>query len=231
MLAIETLLGALTGYFTNDIAIRQLFAKNGVVVRERAQFTDMIVQVLEDQIIDEDTVQSLRDNPEMATVFRRFVRDLLMDELPYVMSDCALADIDVEGRLRDFLQTRVACMGLSEAAVDAEVLQQAVAALLMDEGFKNGLREALENVAALSLSDLGAVRVLGQRLSALGTLEASEWALLLDRWEQRLQAAVADFWQKEPAAESLCVKDVLPIDGEQLVAALEGLLLSQQAAQ
>lgn len=231
MLAIETLLGALTGYFTNDIAIRQLFAKNGVVVRERAQFTDMIVQVLEDQIIDEDTVQSLRDNPEMATVFRRFVRDLLMDELPYVMSDCALADIDVEGRLRDFLQTRVACLGLSEASVDAEVLQQKVMALLMDEGFKNGLREALENVAALSLSDLGAARVLGQRLSALGTLEASEWALLLDRWEQRLQAAVADFWQKEPAAESLCLKDVLPIDGEQLVAALEGLLLSQQAAQ
>lgn len=27
MLAIETILGALTGYFTNDIAIRQLFAK------------------------------------------------------------------------------------------------------------------------------------------------------------------------------------------------------------
>ena len=50
MLAIETILGALTGYFTNDIAIRQLFAKNGVVVRERAQFTEMIVQVLQDQI-------------------------------------------------------------------------------------------------------------------------------------------------------------------------------------
>ena len=65
MLAIETILGALTGYFTNDIAIRQLFAKNGVVVRERAQFTEMIVQVLQDQIIDEETVRALAENPEM----------------------------------------------------------------------------------------------------------------------------------------------------------------------
>ena len=82
MLAIETILGALTGYFTNDIAIRQLFAKNGVVVRERAQFTEMIVQVLQDQIIDEDTVRALAENPEMAMMFERFLRTLLTEELP-----------------------------------------------------------------------------------------------------------------------------------------------------
>ena len=83
MLAIETILGALTGYFTNDIAIRQLFAKNGVVVRERAQFTEMIVQVLQDQIIDEETVRALAENPEMAMMFERFLRTLLTEELPY----------------------------------------------------------------------------------------------------------------------------------------------------
>ena len=74
MLAIETILGALTGYFTNDIAIRQLFAKNGVVVRERTQFTEMIVRVLEDQIIDEDVVQSLQEAPEVVLLFERFLR-------------------------------------------------------------------------------------------------------------------------------------------------------------
>lgn len=69
MLAIETLLGALTGYFTNDIAIRQLFSKNGMVVREREQFTTLIVQVLKNKIIDADTMDALRERPEMVSFF------------------------------------------------------------------------------------------------------------------------------------------------------------------
>lgn len=229
MLAIETLLGALTGYFTNDIAIRQLFAKNGVVVRERAQFTEMIVQVLEDQIIDEETVWSLRDNPEMATVFRRFVRELLTEEWPYVMSDCALADMDTAGKLRDFLQTRLAALELSKATLDVDALHGAVATLLDDARFQQGLAEALANLADLSLSSLGAERLLGQRLTALGSLDAAALTLLLERWEARFQNALAGHWPQEGA--SLCLRDLLPISGEQLASALEGVVLSRQTAQ
>lgn len=135
MLAIETILGALTGYFTNDIAIRQLFAKNGVVVRERAQFTEMIVQVLQDQIIDEETVRALAENPEMAMMFERFLRTLLTEELPYALSDCALADIDSDGALRQLAVAHIQSLDLADARFDSAALAKRLDAVFADDAF------------------------------------------------------------------------------------------------
>ena len=156
MLAIETILGALTGYFTNDIAIRQLFAKNGVVVRERAQFTEMIVQVLQDQIIDEETVRALAENPEMAMMFERFLRTLLTEELPYALSDCALADIDSDGALRQLAVAHIQSLDLADARFDSAALAKRLDAVFTDDAFVQSAALALANLAKCSLSELGA---------------------------------------------------------------------------
>lgn len=228
MLAIETILGALTGYFTNDIAIRQLFAKNGMVVRERAQFTDMIVKVLQEQIIDEETAQSLGEQPEMAAMFEQFIRDLLTEELPYAMSDCALADLDTDGAGYRLLREKLAALDVSDVSLNAEAIHAEIAALLETAPMRLAMQDALAQAGALSLEKLGLGRSLAGRLAVLARLDQAGLNQWLEQWEARVQAACAAAWSSHDAA--LRVKDVLPVDGTTLEACLEQFLLSRQAA-
>lgn len=230
MLAIETLLGALTGYFTNDIAIRQLFAKNGVVVRERAQFTKMIVQVLQEQIIDEETVQTLAERPEMATLFARFLRTLLAEELPYTLSDCSLAELDEEGALRRVLQARLETITLADAALDAGELAARLDAVFADAAFQQSLALALSGLAKRSLAELGPGAWWAQLLERLEAMDATAFAVACADWKARLQEACAAMWQDE-AGPGLSLGALCGFDGAALVKMLEQLILEGQHAQ
>ena len=230
MLAIETILGALTGYFTNDIAIRQLFAKNGVVVRERAQFTEMIVQVLQDQIIDEETVRALAENPEMAMMFERFLRTLLTEELPYALSDCALADIDSDGALRQLAVAHIQSLDLTDARFDSAALAKRLDAVFTDDVFVQSAALALANLAKCSLSELGAGALVKCWLRALEAMDAEDFSRWLSGWGERLQAALESQWQ-EGGAESLRLQDLLTVDAAALEQMLEQFILAGQRSQ
>ena len=229
MFAIETLLGALIGYFTNDIAIRQLFAKNGVVVRERAQFTEMIVQVLKEQIIDEETVQTLSENPEVAMLFGRALRAFISEELPFALSDCALADIDDEGDLYEVMAAHVEALDLSGVALDSEVVDERLAVLAKDDVFRQSLAEGLEKLAQLSPDDIGIGPWLMTKLALFGAMDAPALAAWLDGCEQHVRAQITALWQKE--ATSLSLQDVLGMNGTALAQLGAELLLSGQKAQ
>ena len=50
-LVTETILGALTGYITNDTAIRSLFKPNGVIEKTRDDFAREAGRLLETQVL------------------------------------------------------------------------------------------------------------------------------------------------------------------------------------
>lgn len=228
MLAIETLLGALTGYFTNDIAIRQLFSKNGVVVREREQFTGLIVQVLTEQIIDEDTVAALKDNPEMATAFTRAVRTLLTEELPFALSDLSLADLDKDGALAALLNAHLTAVDLRDVQLNAALLDERVTSLLAQPAFQESLAVSLKNLARLTPRMLGTDRVLEDWQKGLRGMSDKDWQALLSRWQSGTLAAVMDALDE---TAGLCLEDVLGIDGETLTDLLIQLVLAHQPSQ
>ena len=228
MLAIETILGALTGYFTNDIAIRQLFAKNGVVVRERTQFTEMIVRVLEDQIIDEDVVQSLQEAPEVVLLFERFLRTFVGEELPYIFADCTLADLDKEGVLRQELVARIHALPLDAQQTEAVEWRQQLLSVFNGADFRQSVAEALEHLAACSLLDLDAAKMLEERLTTLCEMEDAVFTAWLDAWQDSVEKTVDAQWRASET-RSPRLRELLGVDGTALERLLEQFILDGQA--
>lgn len=228
MLAIETLLGALTGYFTNDIAIRQLFAENGVVVRERTQFTELIVEVLTTQIIDEKTVAALAENPEMMTAIMRFLRDLLGEELPYALSDLSLADLDEDRALAEMLDARLRALDLDTVALNVPFLHKKIDAVLQTPDFQQGLAVALKNLACLTPRQLGVELVCAHWQERLRAMPEADWQKLCDRLSAAALEAIRNTFVSMP---SLCLKDILGLDGKAALTLLTSLLLAHQPSQ
>lgn len=226
MLAIETILGALTGYFTNDLAIRQLFAKNGVVVHERAQFTEMIVQVLEEQIIDEQMVQNLAKNPEMVMVFERFLRTLLDEEIPYVLADCALADIDIDGALWKILMAHVETFDFSGVHVNDALLAERLDAFLANPLTRQTLEKALSNIANLSFAELGMEHLLKEWHRMFAAMDASDLSKLLEELQTHMQNAVSRRWCEEGAVR-MSLGEFFDLNGTGVEAELEKIILSR----
>lgn len=217
MLAIETILGALTGYFTNDIAIRQLFSKNGLVVREREQFTTLIVQVLKEKIIDTDTMNELRDRPEMVRFFEEFVHALLSEVFPTALLQKRLADYDSNGALRGFLKGYVADASMHDVVLDVSLVHTHLDELIQSEAFKQTLLQSVRNIAALSLTDLGLERVVNDGLTRFVLMDNEAWqAWLLTRKQQVMSAL-----QIETEESQQTVKNLLSVDGAFIVKKIE----------
>ena len=61
----ETLLGALTGYVTNNTAIRSLFQPGGVVEKTRDDFAREAGKLLEDQVLTRAVLAQQLQLPEV----------------------------------------------------------------------------------------------------------------------------------------------------------------------
>lgn len=231
MLAIEMILGALTGYFTNDIAIRQLFAKNGVVVRERAQFTEMIVQVLQEQIIDEKTVQSLEENPEVAMLVERALRTFFTEELPFALSDCTLADVDTDGALRCVFQAQMKMLDFSQVKLDEQVIKAQLQALSEDVAFRTSVATGLANLSALSPATLGFSAWVEKKIAHFQTMDADAFGAWLSRLETYVADRISALWLEASTNSPLCLRDILGMDGTHLLGLCEDLILSGYQAQ
>ena len=56
-LLLETFFGALTGYVTNDVAIKGLFKKGGVVEKTRDEFIHEASALLEEQVLTQEVLR------------------------------------------------------------------------------------------------------------------------------------------------------------------------------
>lgn len=83
---IETILGSLTGYVTNDVALRQLFKAGGVVEKERASFVNLLVDMLQREILDETTMQQLSTNEAVVDFFDELIHEALHGIVPNAMN-------------------------------------------------------------------------------------------------------------------------------------------------
>lgn len=86
-LVIETLLGSATGYITNDIALKQLFREDGIVENERAAFTTMLVQMLQEEIFQEETLAEVAAEPAVVEFFDELMESLLHKILPEILKE------------------------------------------------------------------------------------------------------------------------------------------------
>lgn len=190
MLAVETILGALTGYLTNDIAIRQLFSKNGIVVREREQFTDLLVRVLKEQILSEDIIIAMRENPDIIALFDETLKTLLTDLLPQCFSAQTLEDLDGLGDLKKIINEHLLRIDFSDITIHAAYLHQEVENFLKSEGFKTSFLHSLEALGNYNLENLGLKDYVGKMLTSLQQLSDEEWQCLIEAKTQEIYEVV-----------------------------------------
>lgn len=226
MFLIETILGALTGYGTNDIAIRQLFSKNGVVVRERAQFTDLLVRVLQEEIFNDEVIASLREQDEVADFFARFVHTLITEELPYALSDRSLADYDEDGKIRALVQAHMDVAYFDGMALNAPYVHQALSAALAKNEMHACFQRALADAAKLTPNALGAQRALDEVLAPFEAMTKDEWSAWVDEKCQVVAQNFAAACQMADTSQTVALKEILPFDGAFFVRAVESLVSS-----
>ncbi len=96
------LLGAWTGYITNDMAIKMLFKEygfgkfkfGGVIVKTRKKLEDSISELVEKEIINHKTIKQQLDKEEVKTAITELVNDFFESILFKYISDAKLSEID-----------------------------------------------------------------------------------------------------------------------------------------
>ena len=226
MIVVETILGALTGYFTNDIAIRHLFKKNGVVSKEREQFTKLIVEVLKEQILSQELLNELRDKPQMRAFFNSLVRDVVLVEVPELLSDASLADLDENGTLRALFHEHLNHGEIGKLRLHADVLAEAIGDVLACDGFAGAWQQAGENLARMTLGEAGLHDWFLPLYKAFHGLDNDQWQSFLSETARAICTDLEIWWEKQTQDKTGCLADYIPIDGEMVMSAAEGLIFS-----
>ena len=94
----NTILGGVTGYITNNMAIKMLFRSyfgfGGVIEKEYESFIKNISELIERDLINHDTLLSEIKSDEFKKMLDALVRDLFENRLPYVNGEKALCEIN-----------------------------------------------------------------------------------------------------------------------------------------
>lgn len=89
----ETLLGALTGYVTNNTAIRSLFQPGGVIEKTRDEFAREAGRLLEDQVLTQQVLAQQLQLPEVQQILAQALEAFLKEALPAAFAHQTLADL------------------------------------------------------------------------------------------------------------------------------------------
>jgi len=141
-LLLNGLAGAATGYITNDIAVRMIFRKigpfGGVLEETREEFIDNVSDLVEDKIINYNTIAGELERTE----FRQEISRLL-EEVVFLRLKEDLEEID----WRDIPGYQESCRGLAEILTSpgfiAEILTALAETSTLDEALSS---EQLEEI-------------------------------------------------------------------------------------
>ena len=99
----ETIFGALTGYITNDTAIRSLFQPGGVIEKTRDDFAREAGLLLEEQVLTRAVLEQQMALPEVQQALSEILQDFLMERLPQAMAQQKLGDLPEYDEITAFL--------------------------------------------------------------------------------------------------------------------------------
>ncbi|MBR5318658.1 MAG: DUF445 family protein [Peptococcaceae bacterium] len=100
----ETLFGALTGYMTNDTAIRSLFKPGGVIEQTRDDFAKEAGLLLEDQVLTRAVLEKQLALPEVQQTLAEALDDFLQQQLPQALEHQKLDDLPDYAEITAFLK-------------------------------------------------------------------------------------------------------------------------------
>jgi len=100
----ETILGALTGYITNDTAIRSLFKPNGVIEKTRDDFAREAGRLLETQVLTPAVLAHQLMLPEVQDALANALHSFMHRELPHAFDSMTLADLPEYETVSEHLQ-------------------------------------------------------------------------------------------------------------------------------
>ena len=89
----EIFFGALTGYITNDTAIRSLFQPGGVIEKTRDDFAREAGNLLEEQVLTRAVLEEQLAEPEVQNVIAAALEDYLYKHLPEAMAGKRLGEL------------------------------------------------------------------------------------------------------------------------------------------
>lgn len=116
-LLLEAFFGAVTGYVTNDIAIKTLFKPGGTVEKTRERFTEEIAALLESEIITPEALAEILSRPEVEQALNKIISALLIDLIPSMLND-TINDLD-GGSLNRFLAEKTISLSNQQAFEEA----------------------------------------------------------------------------------------------------------------
>ena len=89
----EIFFGALTGYITNDTAIRSLFQPGGVIEKTRDDFAREAGNLLEEQVLTRAVLEEQLAEPEVQNVIAAALEDYLYKHLPEAIAGKRLGEL------------------------------------------------------------------------------------------------------------------------------------------
>lgn len=88
----ECLLGALTGYVTNDIALKQLFRDGGIVEKEKDEFIEALIDLLQNEVFTEAQITRILQKNEVKREINLLVEKFFTESVETVFSGVTLKD-------------------------------------------------------------------------------------------------------------------------------------------
>ncbi len=180
----ETILGAMTGYITNDTAIRTLFKPNGIIEQTRDDFAYEAGRLLEAQVLTPSVLQHQLMLPEVQQELADALRTFLQRELPKVFGDRTMHDLPEHERIIQYLQSVLVRFVTTERDTVLHLLKKhfPVRELLTEEQCEQGFKQLKQVLIALLQEEQFAERIWHSWMSEYGshTLEDLELAPLCD---------------------------------------------------
>ena len=143
-------------------------------------------------IIDADTIDLLRERPEMVAFFDEFVHAIFNEALPSALLEKRLAVLDENGALQGILKGHIAEAAISEARLDAALVHAHLDTWVQSEDFKQALSQAIQHVATLSIKDLGLAAVLEEVFVAFESMDDDAWQTWLTEQQEQILHALAN---------------------------------------
>ena len=211
-LLLNGLAGAATGYITNDIAVRMIFRKigpfGGVLEETREEFIINVSELVEDEIINYNTIAGELERLE----FRQEISRLL-EEVVFLRLKKDLEEIDWQ----DIPGYQESCRGLAEILTSPKFIAEILTALAETSSLDEALSsEQLEEILGSSLKALDSLLddpqaggelslILFNMLNIIRQEDSQQQALRdfiqdfqkeLEKREGELNEALIDFYQQ-----------------------------------
>lgn len=126
-LLLETFFGALTGYVTNDVAIKGLFKKGGVVEKTRDEFIHEASALLEEQVLTQEVLRERLTLESVEAAMEELLRHFFRRELPEVLAPLKLGDMAGYEELWQQAASELASVWQRESPALAELLSEQLA--------------------------------------------------------------------------------------------------------